>query len=116
LTWSAKVQRFKIPAAWREKKITLDEAEGIIVRHIERSSTPFPGISAKDAEDLEKWRTKANQSIMDDWEQMKRQIDPQVSLWTFSSPLEDWKQRAGMSGIALFRDDEVLSHVALVWD
>jgi hypothetical protein len=116
LTGSAEVEQFKIPAAWREKQITLDEAEDKIVRHIERSSNPFPGMSATDIEDLEKWRAKANQSIMDQWERMKRQLDPQVSLWTFSSPLEVWTQRAGMSGIALFQDAEVLSHVALVCD
>jgi hypothetical protein len=91
-------REFKVPAAWREKKITLDEAEDLIARHAGKA------------------RTKYDQAIAEKWKWMKRQIDPEVSLWTFSSPLEDWIDRTGMHGIALFRCDEFLSHVALVWD
>jgi hypothetical protein len=56
------------------------------------------------------------QAIAEKWKRMKRQIDPELSLWTFSTPSEDWKARTGMLGIALFRHDEFLSHVTLAWD
>jgi hypothetical protein len=91
-------REFKIPAAWRGHKITLDEAEDIIARHAGKAGAKY------------------DQAIAEKWKRMKRQIDPELSLWTFSTPSEDWIDRTGMLGIALFRHDEFLSHVTLVWD
>ena len=85
-----------VPAAWLDKKITVEAAEashpGISDERVERFpdlAKPFGGQSAR-------------------WDALKAEMRPGDEIWTFSSPEESWRHLAGRSGVALVRQGKVI--------
>ena len=112
--------RLKIPIEWCEKEVTLDEAERQVAAAMNKKIILLPGLSpelhAKYRAALEILRAKSDQERMQQWLNMKALIGPEDTLRKFSTPLEDWRNRSGVCGIALVRSGEVISYVALISD
>jgi hypothetical protein len=110
----------KIPFDWCGEQIALDEAKTRITKMLIQNcfygeDKMAPELAANYRASLEELQDERNEAVARQWRSMKEQMRPEDELGSFSDPLEDWTQRAGLSGVALVSDAKVLTYVALAW-
>ena len=80
-----------IPAAWLDRKISVEAAE-----------TEHPGVSDERAARFPE-AVKPFGFQNGEWESLKASMQPGDEIWTFASPEDYWKNHAGRAGVALVR-------------
>ena len=80
-----------IPAAWLDRKISVEAAE-----------TEYPGLGDERAARFPE-ADKPFGFQNGEWESLKASMQPGDEIWTFAAPEDDWKNHAGRAGVALVR-------------
>lgn len=81
--------------AWLTERVSIEEVEAAhAVRHARLGPDPV-----------------AFGFQHEQWERMKRDLQPGDELWEFCSPPDTWQNLCGRKGIAIVRDGTIVAHL-----